>query len=77
VVIENRPVPAAISRPVVAKSTPDGTTWLLGNNSILATNQSLYAARVRSGKGFRSGRAGGDQPNILVVNPGVKAVSRN
>src|SRR3977135_3006300 len=31
-----------IAAELVAKSAGDGYTWLLGNNSILATNQSLY-----------------------------------
>src|SRR4051812_20462910 len=43
VVIENRPGAGGnLAAEIVAKSPPDGHTWLLGNNSILATNQALY-----------------------------------
>src|SRR5437667_4011981 len=43
VVIENRPGAGGnLAAELVAKSAPDGTTWLLGNNSIRATNPSLY-----------------------------------
>ena len=56
----------------MAKSAPDGYTWLLGNNSILATNQSLYR---RLGydpvKDFAPVALVAVQPNILVVNPQV------
>lgn len=43
VVIENQPGAGGnIAAETVAKSAADGYTWLLGNDSILATNQSLY-----------------------------------
>ena len=77
VVIENRPGAGGnIAAELVAKSPPDGTIWLLGNNSILATNQSLYGKLgydpVRD---FAPVALVAIQPNILVVNPNVPAGS--
>jgi tripartite-type tricarboxylate transporter receptor subunit TctC len=60
----------------VAKSAPDGHTWLLGNNSILATNQSLYRKLPYDPvKDFAPVALVAIQPNILVVHPQVQAKS--
>ena len=77
VVIENRPGAGGnIAAEITAKSAPDGTTWLLGNNSILATNQSLYRKLGYDPvKDFAPVALVAVQPNILVVNPGVPANS--
>src|SRR5580765_1191984 len=77
VVIENRPGAGGnVAAEAVAKSAPDGYTWLLGNNSILATNQSLYRSLGYDPvKDFAPVSLVAVQPNILVVNPQVPAHS--
>ncbi|TMH43752.1 MAG: tripartite tricarboxylate transporter substrate binding protein [Betaproteobacteria bacterium] len=77
VVVENRPGAGGnLAAEIVAKSPPDGNTWLLGNNAILATNHALYS---RLGydpvKDFAPVALVAVQPNVLVVHPSVPAHS--
>jgi tripartite-type tricarboxylate transporter receptor subunit TctC len=77
VVIDNRPGGGGnIAADVVAHAAPDGYTLLMGNNSILATNASLYKKlNYDAEKDFAPITLIGSQPNILVVNPTVPAKS--
>jgi len=76
-VIENRPGAGGnIAAEGVARSAPDGYTLLMGNNSILATNESLYKRiNYSPEKDFIPITLVGTQANILVVNPDVPAHS--
>jgi tripartite-type tricarboxylate transporter receptor subunit TctC len=70
-VIVNRPGAGGnIGAEAVAAASPDGYTLLMGNNSILATNASLYKKLSYDPvKDFKPISLVGNQANILVVNP--------
>jgi tripartite-type tricarboxylate transporter receptor subunit TctC len=72
-VIDNRPGAGGnVAGEVAAHAAPDGYTLLMGNNSILATNASLYKKiDFDPEKDFVAISLIGTQANILVVNPNV------
>jgi tripartite-type tricarboxylate transporter receptor subunit TctC len=76
-VIENRPGAGGnIAADSVAHAAADGYTLLMGNNSILATNESLYKKLTYNPqKDFAPITLIGTQANILVVNKDVPAHS--
>ena len=76
-VIDNRPGAGGnVAGEVVAHAAPDGYTLLMGNNSILATNASLYKKiDFDPEQDFAPISLIGTQANILVVNPKVPAHS--
>ena len=75
--IENRPGGAGnIAAETVAHAMPDGYMLLMGNNGLLATNQSLFKKLNFDGeKDFAPISLIGSQPNILVVNPKFPATT--
>jgi tripartite-type tricarboxylate transporter receptor subunit TctC len=76
-VIDNRPGAGGnVAGEVVAHAPPDGYTLLMGNNSILATNASLYKKLdFDPEKDFAPISLVGTQGSVLVVNPNVPAHS--
>jgi tripartite-type tricarboxylate transporter receptor subunit TctC len=77
IVIVNRPGAGGnIGAEAVASAAPDGYTLLMGNNSILATNASLYKKLPYDPvKDFKPISLVGNQANILVVNPNLPVKS--
>jgi tripartite-type tricarboxylate transporter receptor subunit TctC len=77
IVVDNRPGAGGnIAGEIAAHSAPDGYTWFLGNNGILATNQALYEHMpFDSLKDFATIVLVGSQPSVLVVHPSLPVTS--
>ncbi|MEA3026005.1 MAG: hypothetical protein QOF91_1290 [Alphaproteobacteria bacterium] len=76
IVVENRAGAAGvIGTDAVAKSPPDGTTFLVGNHAVLAMLPHLQKVPYDPFKSFSPVILGVTVPNILVVHPSVPATS--
>ncbi|QOT78739.1 Bug family tripartite tricarboxylate transporter substrate binding protein [Cupriavidus basilensis] len=75
VVVENRPGASGnIGADIVAKSAPDGYTFLMGTVGTNAINASFYRKMpYDTAKDFTAVAMVASVPNILVVNPAVPA----
>lgn len=73
IVIDNRPGAGGnIAGEIAARSAPDGHTWFLGNNGILATNQALYQKMpFDSLRDFATVVLIATQPSVLVTHPSL------
>ena len=72
-IFDNRPGAGGnVAGEIVAKAPPDGYTLLMGNNSVLATNATLYKTMAFDPvKELAPIALVASQPNILVVHPSV------
>ena len=74
VVVENRPGAGMnLGADAVAKSAPDGYTWLLGANNIFVTNPHVGKMPFDVFKDFAPVTAVATVPFVLVVHPSVPA----
>src|SRR3954452_3973834 len=77
IVIDNRGGAGGnIAGDLAARAAPDGYTWFLGNNGILATNQALYGKLPFDPiKDFTTVTLVATQPSVLVLHPSVPVSS--
>ena len=77
VIIDNRPGAGGnIAGEIAARSAPDGYTWFLGNNAILATNQALFSKMpFDATRDFATVVLVATQPSVLVVHPSLPVKS--